>query len=60
MINRPLLGQDMDPATQILGFLAVPELHVMLGVVDKLRVALEDNVFDTVEEGRLFMERFLI
>ena len=60
VINRPLLGQDMDPATQILGFLAVPELHVMLGVVDKLRVALEDNVFDTVEEGRLFMERFLI
>ena len=55
--NPPLL--HCDPFEQVLGLVAVPELHLMLGITYKLRVALETKVSPTKEEGKAFMDDFL-
>ena len=39
--------------------MAPPELHLMLGVTDKLKKILETTVFETEDEGREFMDDFL-
>ena len=57
IVNPPLLEGPGE--AQILGLLAPPELHLMLGATDKLRSALEKNVFETKQEGLDFMDRFL-
>ena len=36
-----------------------PELHLLIGVVDKLLSGIENNVFSTKEEGVKFMDKFL-
>ena len=57
VVNHPL--PQCDPSEQVLGLVAVPELHLMLGITDKLLVALETKVFPTKEEGKAFMDDFL-
>ena len=57
VVNAPLIvaqGEDL-----ILGVLAVPELHILLGVVDKLMSGIENEVFSSKEMGREFMDKFL-
>ena len=60
VIHVPLLGQDLDADTQVLGLIAAPELHLMLGTGANLKIGLERKVFETEEEGRKFLEKFLI
>ena len=60
VIHVPLLGQDLDPDTQVLGLIAAPELHLMLGSGGNLKTALEKKVFETEDEGQAFLEKFLI
>ena len=56
VIHVPLLGQDLDADTQVLGLIAAPELHLMLGTGANLKTGLERKVFETEEEGRKFLE----
>ena len=57
VVNKPLL--EMEPDDLILGAVAPPELHLMLGVTDKLKQGLEKNVFETGKEGKDFIDNFL-
>ena len=57
VINKPLL--EMEPDDLILGAVAPPELHLMLGVTDKLKKSLEKTVFETEDEGKAFIDTFL-
>ena len=58
VVNKPLLQGELN--VLIIGSLAVPQLHIMLGVTDKLKKCLETEVFETEEDGRKFMDTFLI
>ena len=49
----------MEPDDLILGAVAPPELHLMLGVTDKLKKSLEKTVFETEDEGKAFIDTFL-
>ena len=57
VIHKPLLS--VDESEVVLGLLAPPELHMLIGVVDKLLSGIENNVFSTKEEGKTFMDKFL-
>ena len=57
VVNPPLIATSPDKL--ILGTLALPELHLLLGSVDKLLLSIENCVFATGEEGLAFMDRFL-
>ena len=72
VVNPPLITGDL--VKLVLGLLAIPELHLLigipiyikaipskkvLGVVDKLITGLENNLFLTKEEGRQLMDDFL-
>ena len=57
VVNKPLLRED--PNNVILGSMAPPELHLMLGVTDKLKKILETTVFETEDEGKDFVDNFL-
>ena len=57
VVNEPLLGGDPDDF--ILCSVAPPELHLMLGVTDKLKKILESSTFETAKEGKDFMDTFL-
>ena len=55
-VKISLIAAESDQI--ILGLLAVPELHLLIGVVDKFMTGIENNVFDTKAEGRKFMDSF--
>ena len=55
--NTPLLTGD--PEQLVLGLLAVPELHLLIGVTDKIMKGFEDSALPTPSLGRKFMDRFL-
>ena len=57
IVNKPLL--QMEPDDLILGAVAPPELHLMLGVGDKLKKILEKTVFETEKQGKEFIDDFL-
>ena len=57
VVNKPLL--DLEPDNLILGPVAPPELHLMLGVADKGKKLLEMTVFETEEAGKNFIDQFL-
>ena len=57
VVNEPLL--NLEPDDLILGPVVPPELHLMLGVTDKLRKILETTVFETEDEGKEFVDNFL-
>ena len=57
VVNEPLLGGD--PNDLILGSVAPPELHLMLGVTDKQKKLLESEVFEKEEDGKEFIDNFL-
>ena len=57
VVNKPLL--NLEPDDLILGPVVPPELHLMLGVTDKLRKILETTVFETEDEGKEFVDNFL-
>ena len=37
----------------------IPELHLLIGIVDKLISGFENKVFETPEKGREWMDRYL-
>ena len=57
IVNKPLL--QMEPDDLILGAVAPPELHLMLGVTDKVKKILEKTVFETEKQGKEFIDDFL-
>ena len=57
VVNKPLL--ELEPDDLVLGTVAPPELHLMLGVTDKLKKSLEKTVFETEDEGKAFIDTFL-
>ena len=57
VVHKPLL--EMEPDNLILGAVAPPELHLMLGVGDKLKKILEKTVFETEKQGKEFIDDFL-
>ena len=57
VVHPPLIIAANDQL--ILGVLAPPELHMLIGVTAKLISGIEDNVFPTKEEGEKFMDNFL-
>ena len=57
VVNKPLL--KLEPGDHILGPVVPPELHLMLGVTDKLKKILETEVFETEKDGKDFMDNFL-
>ena len=57
VVNKPLL--NLEPDDHILGPVVPPELHLMLGVTDKLKKILETTMFETEDEGREFIDNFL-
>ena len=48
--NPPLLTGSDDKL--VLDILAVPELHLLLGIVDKLLREFENRVFETKNRGK--------
>ena len=57
VINPPLLHGPRDK--RVLGHLNIPELHLLIGIVDKLIAGFENKVFETPVEGREWMDRYL-
>ena len=57
VVNKPLLRED--PNNVILGSMAPPELHLMLGVTDKQKKLLESEVFEKEEDRKEFIDNFL-
>ena len=57
VIHPPLIVGKSDQL--VLGLLALPELHLMICIVDKLLTGIENNVFPTKEQGVSFMDSFL-
>ena len=57
VVNSPLIIAEGDQL--ILGILVPPELHLLLGVTEKLLSGIENNVFPTPELGLKFMDGFL-
>ena len=57
VVNHPLLIGS--PGDIVLSLLALPELHLLIGSVDKLLSSIEKNVFPSKEEGLAFMDGYL-
>ena len=58
VVNEPLL--QADDSALILDLLPIPQLHILLGVVDKLLHLIEDNIMEGDKNaGRAFMDQFL-
>ena len=57
MVNPPLLKGDSDQL--VLKMLAVPELHLLIGLVDKLLTEFENKVFPSKAAERSFMDNYL-
>ena len=57
VVNHPLLIGS--PGVIVLSLLALPELHLLIGSVDKLLSSIEKNVFPSKEEGLAFMDGYL-
>ena len=55
--NHPLITSLPDKL--IIEMLAVPELHLLLGVVNKLMDEIESQVFLSKSDGKEFMDNFL-
>ena len=55
--NHPLITSLPDKL--IIEILAVPELHLLLGVVNKLMDEIESQVFLSKSDGKEFMDNFL-
>ena len=55
--NPPLITSPVE--TQIIEILCVPELHLLLGVVEKLLREFENRVFLNKNTGKKFMDNYL-
>ena len=55
--NPPLVTGSVDDL--ILKMFAIPELHLLIGVVDKLLTEFENRALLTKKAGRKFMDRYL-
>ena len=55
--NPPLL--TADDSKLIIEVLCIPELHILIGVVDKLLKEFEKNVFPSEDLGLKFMDKYL-
>ena len=58
VVNEPLL--QAEDSELILDLLPIPQLHILLGIVDKLLTLMEDSLFEGDRPaGREFMDQFL-
>ena len=57
VVNQPLITGP--PEKLVLDLLNCPSLHILIGIVNKLIIEFEKNVFSSYDEGELWMETFL-